>query len=907
MFRTVLSRGVSAVALSAVFASTAAQAQQTLPGITVGAAARRAAAPVHRVTHAAPAVPTAAPVRAATPGPVTAPNPAPAPSVWSPTLPDGRPAFVQKFQLPNTVASVTRQQIRERVNIVDSQDALKYVPSLFVRKLRGGNEGMIQTRTWGLASARSMVYVDDLLISQLISNGHTDGQPRWGLVSPEEIERVDYLYGPFAAQYPGNSIGGVIQYTTRMPEKLEVTAKQTVAVQDFSWWGANLALPTTTTALTAGDKVGNLSAFIAVNYAWNNNQPISFINNGNANFSFPMALYSQNKYGVPQNIVGSGSVSEENFINGKLKLAYDITPTIRAAYTLGVFNSDRVSWPLNYISGGRNELFGPPFRQPRGRPPSGASTAMLQSFGAANLRYQETIITNALSVKSNTGGVFDWEASASHFMYPHSTQRSPWSGLASRPANPAGGYTITGRDQQFTGTYWTLLDLKGIVRPPEGILRNHDISFGLHGDHYHMNNPVWVTTNWTAGAASSLGAAQSIAMGTTRTQALWAQDAWKFHPNFKATLGIRGEHWQASDGYNQSAPLNATATAFDIPRPSFPGETLESRMRRLAGQIQPIYQRSLYHTRFSPKGSVQWTPDDYWTVTGNIGIANRFPTVRELYQLSAPGATGFATNPNPSLRPEVSLSKELAIQRRLGRDGWVRVSLFDDEVRDAIISQSKFVAGTTFQTLTNQNVDRIRNSGVELAWQKDNVLLRGLELFGSVTFVNSRVLAFRDWQPTFPTRGFIFGPNFEYPWAWSVVGKNVPGVPKWRWIAGATFRPDDRWSFSAAARWQDRIWTTLANNDIVHGMFGASDRFFVVDVKAHYKWNERLSFDFGVDNVNNYKFALFHPYPQRTFVFSGKYEFGTDKKGTPGIFFTGNEGGWPDVAAWLQPAEFAID
>jgi iron complex outermembrane receptor protein len=282
--------------------------------------------------------------------------------------------------------------------------------------------------------------------------------------------------------------------------------------------------------------------------------------------------------------------------------------------------------------------------------------------------------------------------------------------------------------------------------------------------------------------------------------------------------------------------------------------------------------------------------------------------VRELYNLSAtPGATGFVTNPNPTLRPEVSLSKELAVQRRLGRDGWVRVSLFDDEVRDAIVSQSKFVSGTTFQTATNQNVDRIRNSGVELAWQKDNVLLRGLELFGSVTFVNSRVLMFRDWQPTFPSAGSPpFGNNAEFPWATTVVGKNVPGVPKWRWIAGATFRPDDRWSFSAAARWQDRIWTTLANNDLVHGIFGSSDRFFVVDVKAHYKYSERLSFDLGIDNVNNYKFALFHPYPQRTFVFSGKYEYGTGKN-VPGIFFTGNEGGLPNVATWLQPAAFTID
>lgn len=870
MSRYSLLRGVSASALTVLalseFCATPAGAQQSLPTIDVGGQHRG----VRRGTeHVA--------------GPATATNVAPAPdssppSVWSATLPDGKPAFVQRWQLPNTVASVTRRDIKEKINIVDSQDALKYVPSLFVRKLRGGNEGMIQTRTWGLSSARALVYVDDLLISQLISNGHTDGQPRWGLISPEEIERVDYLYGPYAAQYPGNSIGGVIKFTTRMPEHLEVTAKQTVAVQDFAWWGAYATLPTTTTALTIGDKIGDFSYFVALNYAWNNNQPITFINAGRF-YPFPGAIFSQNVYGVPQSIVGSGSISEENFINGKVKVAYDFTPTIRGTYTLGVFNSDRVSWPLNYLSGGRNQVFGPA---------TGAAAlplTTLQGFGSANLRYQETILVNSMALKSNTQGVFDFELSASHFTYPFSSQRSPWSAVPSTAINPFGGYTQTGRDTIFTGTYWTLLDLKGIYRPdgPEGM---HDISFGIHGDQYHSNNPIWITTNWTAGMASSLGVVQSVGSGTTRTQALWAQDAIRLRPDLKLTLGVRGEHWQASDGYNQILNgLNATATGATA--------TLAT--------MAPIFQPNLYSTRVSPKASLRWEADPYWTITGNVGMANRFPTVRELYNLTVtPGATGFVTNPNPNLRPETALTKEIVFQRSLGPDSWARLSLFDEEARDAIITNATFAPGSVFQTNANINVDRLRNSGAELAWQKDNFYYKGLQLFGSVTYVNSRVISFSRWQPSAPAAGFPFGTSFEFPWATSVAGKNAPGVPKWRWDFGVTYRPNDQWAFTVAMRWQDRIWRTLANNDLVHGIFGSSDRFFMVDLHTHYKYNERWSFDAGIDNVNNYKFALFHPYPQRTFIFSAKYEYGTGKN-VPGIFFTGNEVGWPDGDGWFQP------
>ena len=127
-------------------------------------------------------------------------------------------------------------------------------------------------------------------------------------------------------------------------------------------------------------------------------------------------------------------------------------------------------------------------------------------------------------------------------------------------------------------------------------------------------------------------------------------------------------------------------------------------------------------------------------------------------------------------------------------------------------------------------------------------------------------------------------------------------MPKWRWTAGVTYSPNDHWSFTTAIRWQDRVWSTAANNDQVHGIFGSFDRFCIVDIKSHYKYNDRLSFDFGIDNVNNFQYAYFHPVPQRTYIFSGKYEYGTGKN-EPGIFFTGNEAGLPRTEEWFVPVE----
>ncbi len=319
--------------------------------------------------------------------------------------------------------------------------------------------------------------------------------------------------------------------------------------------------------------------------------------------------------------------------------------TIRGTYTFGFWSNDGTSIPENYLVSGYGPFWGV---TTAGR---GLSNAILQNFATQGYyRIQEKIMVNAAAVRSNSGGLFDFEVSASNFSYLQSDQVSPWSA-----AIPFGGYTQTGRDTVFTGTYWTLFDAKGIVRPPEGLLQGHDISFGVHGDQFHLNNPVWLTTNWTGGSAASTGAAISIAQGTTRTQALWFQDAFKITPDLKLTAGLRGEHWTASDGYNQQAGVNNFGTA-------------------LTGTIAswlPIYQPNLYSTRFSPKGSLQYSVDDNWTITGSVGMANRFPTVSELYNLSTVAVGGVATNPNPNLRPEVGAQQGTG-DRAQARARWNR-------------------------------------------------------------------------------------------------------------------------------------------------------------------------------------------------------------------------------------------
>ena len=88
---------------------------------------------------------------------------------------------------------------------------------------------------------------------------------------------MDFLYGPFSAAYPGNSAGGVLLITTRMPDKLEITAKQTEALQTFDFYKTKNTYRTDQTSVSIGDKKDNFSYFISGNFQNSFSQPLAWV------------------------------------------------------------------------------------------------------------------------------------------------------------------------------------------------------------------------------------------------------------------------------------------------------------------------------------------------------------------------------------------------------------------------------------------------------------------------------------------------------------------------------------------------------------------------------------------------------------------------------------------------------
>ncbi|MEI9894129.1 MAG: TonB-dependent receptor [Chthoniobacter sp.] len=327
----------------------------------------------------------------------------------------GPPPLQEKFQLPQTAESITAERIRETVNIVDPEDAVKYLPSLFVRKRNNGDtQATLATRTAGVnASARSLVYADDLLLSALIANNNTLGAPRWGLVSPEEIERVDFLYGPFAAAFPGNSAGGVLQITTRMPEKLVALVDQTEAYQTFHRYGTQDTYLTNQTNVVLGNKTGPVSWLFTGNYQESSSQPLAFVTNGTIPANTTGTFPALNKLGAPADVVGAGGLLHSSMFNAKGKIAWEVTPWLQAAYQVGVWSGDTESHVQTYL-----------------RDASGERTyAGLGGFANNDYTVYQTHLSNALSLKTDTKSAFDWDFSVSDYYYLEDIQRNPYGAL----------------------------------------------------------------------------------------------------------------------------------------------------------------------------------------------------------------------------------------------------------------------------------------------------------------------------------------------------------------------------------------------------------------------------------------------------------------------------------------------
>jgi iron complex outermembrane receptor protein len=588
---------------------------------------------------------------------------------------------IQNLTLPAS-AGITATAAQQTVNIIDPEDAVKYLPSIFLRKRNfGDTQATMETRVWGVSSsARTLIFADGAPISALIANNNTIGAPRWGLISPEEIARIDVMYGPFSAAYSGNSMGAAMEITTRQPESLEGSIEQTQAFQAFDLYGTKKNFGTSQTNATLGDRFGKFSFWLSGSYQDSHSQPLTYVTGATFPSGTTGGVAATNKLGAPANVLGATGLLQTDMTNAKVKVAYDLTPSLRAAYTFGYWKNDGNAGVDTYL----NNASGPTYAGQAG-------------FASGYYNILQEHSAQSLSLRTHGNGDWDYEAVATLYRFDKDQQRLP-SGASTDTFSTAGRVAV------LDGTGWATLDLKGAWHRG-GLAAMHIVSFGVHDDRYELDNPTFSSPDWRSG---STGAVTTEGDGKTQTRALWAQDAWTITPALKFTFGGRYEWWRAYDGYNASG-----------------GTTV----------IQPNVNLG----RFSPKAILAWDATPDWRFTASLAKAYRFATASELYQLVSTGAT--FTSPDPNLKPDNDLAAELRAMRSFSH-GTAQVALFQDDVHDAIISQYlPLVAGSTTLYSYLSNVDHVRARGAELALTGTDLFARGLDLSANATYLDARTLA----------------------------------------------------------------------------------------------------------------------------------------------------------------------
>jgi iron complex outermembrane receptor protein len=633
-------------------------------------------------------------------------GPAPAATTLAPVSVHASDTMV--METPAVQVRVKREQL-QRQNVTDSADALKYAPNMMVRKRYIGDpNAVISGRNAGtLQSARSLVYADGLLLSNLMTNGY-DGAPRWGMVAAEEIGAVDILYGPYSALYPGNSLGTTVLIHTLLPQHRVASASSQFFSQDFhDAYGAAGHYNGRRMSATFGDRRGRWSWLLEASRLDNDGQPLQYATakaGGDPAQAVPVtgATYDRNPNGTPRLVYGANSIEHTVQTQAKLKVGVDVTDHVAALFTVGWWHDRAMDRTRSLIRDASGQLVD------TGVIDAAGQTWTLPASGLAPSSGVDTHVLYGVELNGHLDNGWRWTAVASHYDFLRSQAATA---SLPEPGAPQGGPgTVAERD----GSGWDTFDLRS--SGPLG--QRHMLYAGIHGDRYLLDTNVRNASDWLGRAD---GAPVSAFAGRTQTRAVYLQDVWSFTSAWALTLGGRLEQWRAYGGV-------------------------------LADADSRLHYADRRRTDFSPKAALEWDVTDDWQLRLAHGKAVRYPTVAELFQGSI--SANAIVNNDPDLRPEIDESTDLTLNRHLA-DGHWRVSLFQDRIADSLYSQTDITITPSITSV--QNIDKTRVRGIEGELVLTDVWTSGLDLQANVAFTDAKTLQDRQypladgrWFPRIP-------------------------------------------------------------------------------------------------------------------------------------------------------------
>lgn len=709
---------------------------------------------------------------------------------------------------PATTSAVVSAEEAQTYNVIVVEDALKYVPNLTFRRRFVGDvfSGISIRGTRHDQTARTVVQADGLLLSNFLNSALTNS-PRMQLLAPEEIERTELVFGPFSALYGGNALAGVMNFTTRTPERLEANVKATFFFHSYDEYGSHKTFRGDNIAVSVGNRVGKFSAFAFYNRLRNETHPMDYrfivLASTTAPNATPATVVTgayrdQDLVGANRFVYGEAGPLESAHDLVKLKLGYELAPqtTLRANLAWWVNDEERLK-PASYLF----DAAGEPVYS--GRVQLDGRVFTLPNADFSLFRWRRENLLGSIGLEHRATGGWEFFALGSVFDLTKNLNRASNQPLT---IGASGGSGLITNDSD---TGWKTFDAR--VASPT-LAGGHQVIAGYHYNTYYLESEQFNATDWR-----DIGTRTTLAdgnYGATALHAVYAQDTWRFDPQWKLTAGLRVEKWRAFDG----------AKARDL--------TLTNRARTELPDREDTNLKPSATLAFRPAG------DPRWELRGSAGHATRYPTAGELFQGTV-GADGAITRNNPNLKPEVGTTLDLTAERMFN-GGAFRFTLFQESMKDTLLSQLN--ANTNITNV--QNIDDVRTRGAELTYEKRRFVFDRFDLYANVTRTDA-----------------IIRRNANFP---AANGKVMPRIPKWGAKLLLTYRPTASWIVAVGARYASDPFWNLDNSDYRHENYWTITGFFQVEGKVTWRGPRGLTASLGVDNVTNDRHYVVHAMPLRT-------------------------------------------
>ncbi|MBL4574829.1 MAG: TonB-dependent receptor [Opitutaceae bacterium] len=706
------------------------------------------------------------------------------------------------------------------INMTTTEDIVSHEPNLIIRKRYiGDSNGTIGIRGSNMfQTTRTMVTADGLPLHYLLQTSFS-GSPRWSLVAPDELESAEIIYGPFSAEYGGNSMGGVVKLKTRDPKKRRLVLQGSLFSQDYDKLETNEHFNGGKAFASFEDKFGDLGLYLSYNHLENDSQPqtqYAAKASGGGGTVVQGTTAGVEEHGTPVTYYGDSGPDHVTTDLYKLKALYDIGDyQVRGsiAYENRKKEQDDVN---NYLT----DAAGNTVWDDKVTTTSGTNFKT-SSFGSSvfqeRSQHRESLLLG-LGLTGPLGADGDWvfDLYATDFEILKDEEER----TGRNPADPtfvAANTAFKGRLTEYNNTGWKTFDAK-VGTENLGSDDNQRLSVGYNYSKYELEIKPFRYNSIT----NTKGATRGKSGGETFTHAVFAQWGWKFNPKWDLSLGLRYDDWRGENGF------------FDD---------------NADGQITGAEKHKDRHeTGFSPKFSLAHFITDKTTIRYSLARALRFPVTEELYQNVNEALQVSVADAN--LKPEDGIFQNVMIEHRLD-DGLLRFNLFYEDVNDAIFSQNVTINGATLRTFLP--VDTVKTKGAEFVYNQNHVMGTAFNTRFNISYTDAEI-----------TKNSL-DPSLE--------GNTFPRLPNWRANLLVDYPLTEKLTAHSGIRYASNSYGDLDNSDNEEEVFGAQDEYIFVNTKLNWQATKTTQLSVGVDNIFNEEAYVHHPWPSRTFFLEGKIVF----------------------------------